>query len=221
MDEMQLISINTGRAETISHNGKSITTGICKYPVKGPVSVDEYGLQDDVVTDTAHHGGADQALYAYSEDDYAWWRHQRDRDFAPGMFGENLTVRGLPSDLSIGDRLLIGDVLLEATAPRIPCSTFAMRMQDTTFGFAFKSAERPGVYFRVLNGGVIEAGDSVIMIANPDDSVTLLDLFRCNYDLNPDPADLRRYVASPIAERMRQKLQSRLASCESAGPAGM
>lgn len=211
MEVMQLISVNIGSAATIDFGGKSMTSGICKYPVETAVEVDESGLSGDVVVDTTHHGGPDQAVYAYSADDYDWWARRLGREIIPGLFGENLTIRGLPTDLSIGDRLLIGDVVLEATAPRIPCSTLANRMQDTAFGLAFRDAARPGVYFRVLNGGLVSAGDSVIMIANPDETVTVLDLFRANYDLSPDADSLRRYLAAPLAERMRDKLERKLA----------
>jgi len=214
MEEMQLISVNVGSPTTISFGGKSMTTGICKYPVGIAVQVDATGLSGDAVLNTAHHGGPDQAVYAYSADDYDWWARILDREIEPGLFGENLTIRGLPTDLSIGDRLLIGDVVLEATAPRIPCGTFAARMQDSAFGLAFRDAARPGVYFRVLNEGTIAAGDSVIMIANPDDTVTVLDLFHTNYELSPDPGTLRRCLAAPVAERMRHKLEQKLAGLE-------
>ena len=52
----------------------------------------------------------------------------------------------------IGDRLHIGEVILEVTAPRIPCDTFATRVGDPTFIERFRKAGRPGFYCR---GGLI------------------------------------------------------------------
>lgn len=209
---MRLESINIGRAETIAFGGKAMETGICKYPVDGPVPVTIEGLPDDVIVATRHHGGPDQAIYAYSADDYDWWAQMTGREYVPGLFGENLTIRDMPSDMRVGDRLLIGEVVLEATAPRIPCATFAVRMQDPAFGRKFRDAERPGIYFRVLNEGEIETGDPVTFVEGGDFDVTILDLFRYKYRLQHDPEELRRYLEAPLAERMRAEIEKKLAA---------
>ena len=209
---MQLESINSGQAETISHGRKSHTTGICKQAVRGAAFLDEAGLRGDVIVDTEHHGGADQAIYAYSADDYRWWANETGKDYPPGLFGENLTISGMPSDMNVGDRLLIGEVVLEATAPRIPCATFATRMQDSGNGLAFRQAERPGVYFRVLNSGQVSAGDTVTLVENESDTVSIIELFRFYYALRHDQATLERYLEAPLAIRFRHKVEKLLAS---------
>jgi len=208
---MRLESVNIGRSEEIGHGDRSFVTGICKYPAKGPVMIGSEGIRDDAIVAKEHHGGADQAIYAYSADDYDWWAERTAREYFPGLFGENLTIRDMPSDMRIGDRLLIGEVVLEATAPRIPCSTFAARMQDSSFGIAFRDALRPGVYFRVLNEGEVTAGDSVTFIENEESDVTILDLFRFYYARHHDADALRRLLKAPLAERMRVKVESKLA----------
>lgn len=215
LETMQLESINVGKAETISHGDKTLTSGICKYPVSGSVYLGESGFSDDAIVDTTHHGGVDQAVYAYSADDYDWWAEHDDHDFTPGLFGENLTIRGLPSDMNVGDRLLIGTVVLEATSPRIPCSTLAARMQDIGFGLAFRGAERPGFYFRVLNSGDIAVGDAVTFVANESSDVSMLELFRFNYALRHDAADLHRYLEAPLAIRFREKIEAKLKAQQS------
>ncbi|MDH3620788.1 MAG: MOSC domain-containing protein [Gammaproteobacteria bacterium] len=207
---MRLESINVGRAETISLGNKSHRTGICKYPVEGPVSVGINGIAGDAVLDTKHHGGPDQAVYAYSADDYDWWAAETGREYVPGMFGENLTIRDLPSDMNVGDRLLIGEVVLEATAPRIPCDTLATRMQDRGFGMLFRQAARPGIYFRVLSGGEVLTGDAATMVESADHDVSILDLFHYKYRLTHTPDDLQRLLEAPIAERMRVEIEKKL-----------
>jgi len=209
---MRVTSVNVGREETITHGNRTFVTGIRKRPVRGPVAIDTHAVAGDKICDAEHHGGADQVVYAYSADDYAWWSEQLDAQLEPGTFGENLTIRGLPSDMNVGDRLLIGDVLLEATAPRIPCSTLAANMQDSAFGMAFRKAERPGIYFRVLNEGEISAGDAVTWIENPNPVVSILQLFRLAYDLRPEPADLERYLQAPLAARTRRSIEAKLAT---------
>jgi MOSC domain-containing protein YiiM len=189
-----------------------MVTGICKYPVEGPVRLTREGIPADAIVATEHHGGVDQAVYAYSADDYDWWSQHTGRNMSPGLFGENLTIRDMPSDMRIGDRLLIGEVVLEATAPRIPCDTFAARMQDSGFGMAFRKAERPGIYFRVLNEGEVSAGDAVTFVENDDSDVTVLDLFHFYYALRHEADMLRRLLDAPLAERFRHKVETKLAA---------
>ena len=212
MDDMRVTSVNVGREETIDHGDRRFTTGIRKRPVDGAVYIGADSVAGDTISDKKHHGGADQAVYAYSANDYEWWSAELGQEFAPGTFGENLTIEGLPTDMNVGDRLLIGDVLLEATAPRIPCSTLAAQMQDSGFGMAFRKAERPGIYFRVLNEGEVSAGDAVTCIDNPAPVVSILELYRLAYDLRPDPDVLERYLEAPLAERMRASIEERLSA---------
>ena len=218
MDDMRVISVNVGREETIDHGNRRFTTGIRKRPVESAVFIGAEAVAGDTISDKKHHGGADQVVYAYSMDDYDWWATQLGRELVPGTFGENLTIEGLPSDMNVGDRLLIGDVLLEATGPRIPCSTLAAQMQDSGFGMAFRNAERPGIYFRVLNEGEVAAGDAVTYIENPAPVVSILELFRLAYDPRPDPAAMERYLEAPLAERVRKSIEEKLAVIRGAGP---
>lgn len=207
---MRLESVNTGRAETIAHGNKSMATGICKRPVDGAVLVTEQGIPGDAIIATKHHGGLDQAIYAYSADDYDWWAATTGREYPAGIFGENLTIRDLPTDLRIGDRLLIGEVVLEATAPRIPCDTLSARMEDKGFGLAFRKAERPGIYFRVLNEGEIRVGDTVTLVESDSCDVSIVELFRHKYRLRHDPEVLRRYLEAPLASRLRAEIEADL-----------
>ena len=180
----------------------------------GLLNLGEAGVRGDQIVNTEHHGGTDQAIYAYSADDYDWWSLETDREYPPGLFGENLTIRGMPSDMNVGDRLLIGEVVLEATAPRIPCGTFAARMQDSGMGHAFRQAEKPGIYLRVLNSGEVSPGDTVTFVGIESDTVSIVELFRFYYALRHDQATLHRYLEAPLAVRFRQKIEKRLAELQ-------
>ena len=151
---MRLLSINIGSVRTIGNANVSGQTGIYKLPVAGPVQVTCDGLPGDVIISTRHHGGPDQALYVYGGVDYAWWAAELGQELAPGTFGENLTISDLESaPFAIGDRLHIGEVTLEVTAPGIPCDTFARRMGDPGFVARFRAAEWLGCYCRVYAKG--------------------------------------------------------------------
>jgi MOSC domain-containing protein YiiM len=214
---MRLVSVNIGQEQALSHAKASGKTGIYKRHISTPVPVTAAGLQGDVICDTKNHGGVDQAVYVYGVPDYQWWSQELGHDVAPGTFGENLTVTDLESaEVSIGDRLRIGPVVLEVTAPRIPCVTLARRMDDPAFLKRFRAAERPGVYCRVLREGTVQVGDVVGYEPYAGESLTARALFRDFFAPPQDVATLRRQLAAPIAIRARvekeQQLRELLAS---------
>lgn len=208
---MRLFSVNVGTAQPITNAKASGKTGIFKRPVSGLVHVTGNGLAGDTVCDTENHGGADQAVYVYGLPDYAWWSQALGQDLAPGTFGENLTITEWESaPACIGDRLRIGGVVLEVTAPRIPCVTLARRMDDPAFLKRFREAERPGVYCRVLQAGTLQAGDTVTLEPYFGERITVTELFRNFFAPVRTEAALRRYLAAPIAIRDRLEKEQQL-----------
>ena len=206
---LEIVSVNVGRAETVEHLGRSYSSGIRKRPVGTALAVDGDGVGGDVVCNRRHHGGPDQAVYVYRSEDYAWWQRTFGQPPAPGAFGENLTISGMPPDAAVGDRLLIGTAVLELTAPRIPCAVFAAHMQDSDFVRAFRAARRPGAYCRVLNPGELRAGDRIEWVATQEGRVGIVELFDV---LNGGPctsADLGRFLTAPLSARLRRKIEAR------------
>jgi MOSC domain-containing protein YiiM len=209
---MELTSINLGQLRPDPSGRPGRTTGIYKLPVTGPVEVTRLGLAGDVIISTKHHGGPDQAVYVYGQADYDWWAGELDRELAPGTFGENLTLSGLESAaFDIGDLLHIGNgITLQVTAPRIPCATFAARMDDPQFVKKFRHAERPGFYCRVLKEGRILAGDPVWVEEYPGETVSLLHVYRDYYEPELTEAAIRRILAAPVAIRIRKDKEEEL-----------
>ncbi len=208
---MKLISINIGQERSILNAKASGKTGIYKLPVTSPVPVTSNGLPGDVVCDTKHHGGPDQAIYIYGAADYQWWSEALGRELAPGTFGENLTISDLESaPVRVGDILEIGAVRLQVTSPRMPCRTLAARMQDAAFIDAFRQAERPGLYCRVLQAGQVQAGENVRLERYNGETVTILEMFRDYYIPELGESTLRRYLAAPISIRARAEKEKQL-----------
>lgn len=211
---MKIVSVNTGRAEPIGDADDRYVSGINKRAENGSVFIGATGLKGDAICDEEFHGGVDQAVYVYGAEDYAWWSEQLGRQITPGMFGDNLTIAALPADMNAGDRLTIGEVLLEATAPRIPCSTLAAQMGDRKFGLRFRRAERPGFYFRVISSGEVAAGASVTLSPSESGGVSMLELFRLSYEVHPPADRLKRALDAPIAARMHDEFARKLASVD-------
>jgi MOSC domain-containing protein YiiM len=208
---MKLINVNIGQERSIPNAKASGETGIYKLPVHTPVQITADGIPGDVICNTKHHGGPDQAIYIYGTADYQWWSGVLGRELSPGMFGENLTISELESaQIRVGDILQIGAVSLQVTSPRMPCNTFAARMGDATFKEQFRQAGRPGLYCRVLQGGQIQAGEHVRLEHYAGETFTILEMFRDHYLPKLDEATLRRYLAAPISMRARAEKEDQL-----------
>ncbi len=208
---MRLDSVNLGQERTLQYKDRVERTGIFKFPVAGPVKVKRLGLEADVIVSKKHHGGPDQAIYVYGGADYAWWSRELNKEILPGTFGDNLTISDLESaQFNIGDTLHIRDVTLQITAPRIPCATFAARMEDPQWVKRFRHAERPGLYCRVIQEGFIQAGDLISIEKYAGETISILEMFHDFYDRNKTEETLRRHLNAPIAIRDRRYMEKEL-----------
>lgn len=208
---MHLISVNIGKERTQQRKDFVETTGIYKLPVNKPIEIKSFGIEGDAICDKKNHGGPDQAIYVYGEVDYAWWSEELGREIAPGTFGDNLTISGLQSArFNVGDYLHIGDVTLQVTSPRIPCGTFAARMEDPQWVKKFRQAERPGLYCRVIKEGIVKAGDSVSIEKYTGETISILQMYREFYNKDKSEETLRRHLHAPIDTRGRKDLEKEL-----------
>jgi len=208
---MQLISINLGEERTLQRKDHVEQTGIFKFPIDKPARITKLGVEGDVIISKKHHGGPDQAVYVYGMADYAWWVNELGKELAPGTFGENLNISDLESaHFNIGDYLHTGAVTLQVTAPRIPCGTFAARMEDPQWVKKFRQAERPGLYCRVIKEGTVNTGDSVSVEKYTGKTLSILQVFRDYYDKNKSAETIRQHFDAPIAIRVRESIQAQL-----------
>ncbi|GAA1795286.1 MOSC domain-containing protein [Luedemannella flava] len=195
------------------------TTGIDRRPVDHPVHVRApgpklgglgSGLVGDEIFSRRHHGGDDQAVYAYAREDLDWWEAELGHPLPSGVFGENATTRGLDvTGALIGERWAIGDeVLLEIADVRIPCSTFARWIEEEHWVKRFTVAARPGAYLRVITPGEIRGGDPVTVVSRPDHDVTVGVVFRA---LTREPELLPRLLDVPqLAQSTRDHAARRV-----------
>lgn len=203
---MKILAVCLGRPEILP--GKKYKTGINKLAIQGPVMVDAEGLVGDAILNRKHHGGVDQAVYIEGSLDLDWWQAELGRDLPFGTFGENLVIEGLESVmLAAGDRLAIGDVLLEITSARIPCATFAAKMGEPTFVKRYTRAARPGAYARVLQGGMVEVGQSVEFKPWSGDRVTMREMM-ATFGRRLSDTDRARYLAAPVHCKVKDAIRA-------------
>lgn len=158
-----VISVNVGMSRDVDWRGKKVTTAIWKEPVAGPVRVGRLGADGDQQADLVGHGGEQRALFVYQIESYRYWQKFLGRDdFPMGQFGENLTVSGMADDqVCVGDRYRVGGTVLEVSQPRVTCYKVGIRLNDERMPALLVKHRRPGFYFRVIQEGVVSAGDGI------------------------------------------------------------
>ncbi|WUH91424.1 MOSC domain-containing protein [Streptomyces sp. NBC_00433] len=216
---MRLLSVNVGRPMPNPWKGLA-ATGIDKWPAQGPVAVaapgpkgtGAVGLAGDRVYDVKHHGGDDQAVYAYAREDLDRWEKELGRSLASGCFGENLTTADYDVNAAvIGERWRVGAAgpLLEVSCPRIPCATFAGWLEERGWIERFTARALPGPYLRVIEPGELAAGDTVEVVDRPAHGVTVELAFRA---LTTEPELLPELlVADALPAEDLRRVRERLA----------
>jgi MOSC domain-containing protein YiiM len=194
-----VLSVNVGRPRDADWAAIG-RTSIAKHPVSGAVRVGPLGLAGDQVSDLRHHGGIDQAVYAFAREDLDAWAAELGEEIPDGQFGENLTTLGIDvNEAEIGERWQVGEVLLEVRSVRTPCNDFRVWMgrsgyDNTAWVRRFTRVGRPGPYLKVLGEGALRAGDEITVVHRPGHGVTVSTMFRA---LRGEPALLPRLLEVP------------------------
>ena len=206
---MHIHSVNVGLPRTVEWSGRLITTAFFKQPVAGPLPLEFLNFVGDRQADLTVHGGPDKAVYAYDIANYAHWRQRLTRtEWTPGLFGENLTTEGLlESDVRIGDLFRIGTAQLRAVQPRFPCYKLNVRFDDAGMTRHFAQAGRPGIYFRVIEPGTVQAGDEVELVEAADTNITIQTINQLILTRKTEAGLLAEVIALPhLPEGLRMQL---------------
>jgi MOSC domain-containing protein YiiM len=133
--------------------------GMPKLPVPS-ARVTRHGVEGDYQRNTKYHGGPNRAVCIFSEELYEWLR-DKGIDLKNGSVGENFTTRGFDlNKLAKGDRLRIGQCLIEITDVRIPCSN--LKKWDVDLPELIVG--RSGWVARVIEEGEVHGGDEIELL---------------------------------------------------------
>jgi MOSC domain-containing protein YiiM len=183
---MKILSVNVGLPRDVVWHGRTVTTGIYKSPVEGPIALRKLNLDGDRQADLTVHGGEHKAVYCYPMEHYAYWKKKLPgRDLPPGTFGENFTAEGLlEGDVHIGDQFAIGlprearsnakcTAQVVVTQPRLPCYKLGVRFGADDMVKKFLASRRTGFYFAVTREGQVAARDEVKLLSRDPNAISI------------------------------------------------
>jgi MOSC domain-containing protein YiiM len=128
--------------------------------------VTDGGIDGDRQRNLRVHGGPNRAVSLFSGDVIRALQREG-HPIAPGTAGENLTISGIEwAALTPGREVRVGGVRLEVTAYAGPCEQISGSFLQGEF-LRISHKRHPGwsrVYTRVLEGGLVQIGDTVEVV---------------------------------------------------------
>ncbi len=177
---MKVIATNISKGTIITWHGKEEKTGIFKTPTQEPIFLGKTDVEKDTVVDRKYHGGLDKACYLFSAEEYKYWKKlYPNLDWDWGKFGENLTIAGLEeSQIRIGDIYKLGGALVQISQPREPCYKLGIRFETQNIIKQFIDRSHPGTYVRIMEEGLVSQGDSMVLVKQSENSLTIQQFYQ-------------------------------------------
>ncbi|MBN9601487.1 MAG: MOSC domain-containing protein [Afipia felis] len=215
MASFDILELRIGRAAPLGASGA--LSAIEKRKVEGGLAASLLGLDGDEQADRKHHGGPDKAIHAYAVSHLPNWASElpaQAERFRPGAFGENLVIGGASeADICLGDRWRIGSTLVEVSQGRQPCWKLNWRFEVPNMARRVQESGRTGWYFRVIEPGVIAAGDRGTLVARPHAAWTLTRTSHLLYHDRMNRPALAELAKLPgLPENWRRLAEARLSS---------
>jgi MOSC domain-containing protein YiiM len=134
--------------------------------------------------------------------------------FRPGAFGENLAIVGATeADFCLGDHWGVGGALLEISQGRQPCWKLNVRFDVPDMARRVQESGRSGWYFRVIEPGMVAAGDSGVLTDRPHPDWSLARVSHLLYHDRLNRPALAHLARLPgLTESWKRLAEARLAS---------
>ena len=172
----KLLSVQAGKPENLTTDGKTWRSAIFKTPLTGRVFVGTENIAGDKQANLRFHGGPQMAVCCFSSEYYPHWaaRVGAGENFPFGALGENFTLVGsLDDEVCIGDVFEIGLAQVQVSQPRQPCINLARKWNCPEMPEEMIELGHMGFYLRVIKEGEVGAGDSMAMLARPNPDITI------------------------------------------------
>lgn len=208
-----LIQVRSGKIKKALGSGR-IETAIFKSPISGPVNITRSGIVSDEHAYEPHRS-PDKALLHYCVSHYDEWKREiptSEAHFKPGAFGENIfNAEVSEKNVCIGDRIAIGDIVVEVTEPRAPCYKLNHRFEVKDMAKRTQTLLRTGWLYRIIKPGTIIAGDMIRLLERPHPEWTVARVMFYLFIDTGNKEMMKEIVElPPLGEEIRGKFRSRL-----------
>jgi MOSC domain-containing protein YiiM/ferredoxin-NADP reductase len=193
-------------------------SAIFKTPLSGRIEVTKGGIKGDEHAYEPHRS-PDKALLHYCTRHYDDWRNElpaSESHFKPGAFGENMYNEEVnEKTLCIGDRIAIGEVIVEVTEPRSPCYKLNHRFEVQDMARRTQRLLRTGWLYRVIRPGFMQAGDMIQLLERPYPEWTVARVMYYLF-IDTEDAEMMKQIVEiePLGFEIKDKFKARLATAK-------
>lgn len=210
---MAKVSIFVGNIRALPKSGRP--SGIYKLPVSKAIEINFEGFVGDHQADLKVHGGPDKAIHLYPTGHYEKLAIQfpdASSELIPGSIGENLATNELDEkEVRIGDIWKLGSAKLQVCQPRNPCWKIDEKFSSDGMAIYIAENQLNGWYWRVIEPGRVELGDSLDLLEKSSFSQTLYESIMLWQEHRPNLERLRALAEAPgIAKAWKDKIIQRL-----------
>jgi MOSC domain-containing protein YiiM len=208
-----ITGIYAGGTGILNQEGHS--SGIFKKNISHPIRVSIEGLSGDEHADLRVHGGPEKAVHHFAAENYARLSShfpQCAADFVPGSIGENISTTGLTEqNVHIGDVFRLGSAIVQVSQPRSPCWKINHRFGADTISLVVAQERITGWYYRVLEEGMVQPGDSIQLVDRQSDRVSIDEFWRIQSAHRPHIDDMLALIAVPgLSDQWKARLTKRV-----------
>lgn len=156
MEKILIKDIFAGVEEIFNKEGSSFYTSYRKKSILKKVFVNSLGFESDNQSDKKYHGGVDQAICIFCQNEYDYLKSKHNLDLKIPSFGENIVLLDVwDKDICIGDIFKCDEVILEVSLPRVPCHKISDVTGIKNLTSILEDECKTGFYLRVLKEGYI------------------------------------------------------------------
>ncbi|KAH7069694.1 pyruvate kinase-like protein [Paraphoma chrysanthemicola] len=207
-----LLQLRAGKIKNVG----PFESAIAKTPLLGPTEITKDGITSDEHAYLPHRS-PDKALLHYCTAHYDEWKKEiptSEAFFNPGGFGENFfNTEVSEKTVCIGDRLAIGEVIVEVTEPRVPCFKLNHRFQVEDMAKRAQTLFRTGWLYRIIKPGTVQVGDMIRLLERPHPEWTVARVMYYLFIDTKDHAMMKEIVAvAPLGFEIRERFEKRLAT---------
>ncbi|AOJ42438.1 hypothetical protein WJ23_31740 [Burkholderia lata] len=190
-------------------------SGIFKRRITDYASIEVDGIAGDEHADPRVHGGPEKAIHQYAVENYTRLAEafpSRTNVLVAGSLGENISASGLSEqNVHIGDVFVAGTAVLQVSQPRSPCWKINHRFGVDQMSVFIVQTRITGWYYRVINPGIIRAGDRMTLLERHTDVVSIDRFWQVQLAHRPSLEDLATVADAPgLAPDWKRRLSERL-----------
>jgi MOSC domain-containing protein YiiM/ferredoxin-NADP reductase len=206
-----LIHLRAGKIKKLG----SFESAISKIPLSGRIEITKGGIKNDEHAYEPHRS-PDKALLHYCTIHYDDWKKEIPASeplFKPGGFGENLFSTEIDeTTVCIGDRIAIGEVVVEVTENRAPCYKLNHRFEIKDMAKRAQTLFRTGWLYRIIKPGFVQAGDMIRLLDRPYPEWTVARIMYYLY-IDTTNVDIMKQIVEipPLGFEIKDKFKARLA----------